>query len=160
MNETPQVYEWTATVGGGGTGDGSASFLAFPWDPKACFGKGNLVPVRIEFDGEPYQGDIANMGAGPCIVFVKAIREKLGKRPGDTVKVRLWHDTQPRVVEAPADLAAALTPVTEAQVFWDTLSPGNRRLYVKWIEEAKRPETRAARVGKAVDQLGRQEKFH
>lgn len=159
MEDNPKVYEWTATVGGGGTGDGSASFLPFPWDPKACFGKANLIPVKMEFDGLPYQGDIANMGAGPCIVFVKAIREKLGKRPGDTVNVRLWHDTEPRIVEAPADLTEALGGQAVAREFWEGLSPGNRRLYVKWIEEAKKPETRTNRVAKTVERLARHERF-
>lgn len=148
-----QVYEWTATLGGGGQGDGSSAFLAFPYNPKECFGKANLVPVWIDFEGEVYRGDIANMGAGPCIVMVKAIRQKLGKGPGDQVRVRLWHDTEPRVVEAPADLAAALVTDPAAQAFWDKLSPGNRRLYVVWIEDAKKPETRTKRVNQAVADL-------
>lgn len=158
MSDQPKVYEWTATISGGG-GDGSASFLPFPWDPKECFGKGNLVPVHIDFEGETYRGDIANMGSGPCIVVLKRIREKLGKGPGDSIRVRLWHDTEPRIVEAPADLAEGLADAPEAQSFWDGLSPGNRRLYVGWIESAKKPETRAARVAKTVAQLARHEKF-
>lgn len=159
METKPHVYEWTATLGTGGTGDGSGAFILFPWDPKECFGKANLVPVWVEFEGEPYRGDIANMGAGPCIIMLKRIREKLGKRPGDQVTIRLWHDTEPRVVDPPADLAQALAASEPARAFWDKLSPGNRRLFVNAIEEAKRPETRAARVAKTVDKLARGEMF-
>jgi hypothetical protein len=159
MDDQPKVYEWTAPLGTGGSGDGSGAFFLFPWDTKECFGKANLVPVWAEFDGEPYRGSLANMGEGPCIVMLKQIREKLGKKPGDLVTIRLWLDTEPRVVEAPADLAEALVPHGAAQAFWDKLSPGNRRLFVNWIDDAKRPETRANRVAKTVEKMARGEKF-
>lgn len=143
------VYEWQAVLVGG-TGDGSGAFIAFPWDPKQCFGKANLVPVHVEFDGEPYRGSIANMGSGPCLVVLKAIRDKIGKQAGDTVSVRLWLDTEPRLVEPTPDLAKALGGEPGAQAAWDKLSTSHRRKYVRWIEDAKRDETRASRVAKAV----------
>mgnify|MGYP003335759202 FL=1 len=56
---------------------------------------------------------------------------------------------------APRDLAAAMKAAPKAVAFWKTLTPGYKRLYVRWIIEAKRAETRAARVVKAVDRLER-----
>jgi hypothetical protein len=149
MEPATRIYEWEARIAGG-VGDGSGAFVGFPWDLRECFGKANLVPVQVEFDGIPYRGSIANMGTGPCIGLLKDIRAKLGKQHGDTVKVRLWLDTEPRVVEAPEDLAAALTGTPAAQAVWDKLSTSHRREYAKWIEEAKKAETRSSRVAKAL----------
>src|SRR6185369_3965262 len=118
--EQQRIFEWDGIISGG-VGDGSGAFVGFPWDTKECFGKSNLVPVRVEFDGHPYRGSIANMGSGPCIGMLKEIRAKLGKSHGDTVKVRLWLDTEPRVVEAPDQLAAAMKSAPAAQAVWDKL---------------------------------------
>jgi len=147
-----RVYEWTDRIAGG-DGDGSGAFLRFPWDLRTEFGRANLVPVRVDFEGEPYQGSLANMGDGPLLVMVKAIRQKLGKRPGDAVRVRLWKDESPRTVEVPADLAAGLAADPGAQAFFDRLSPSHRKAYVQWLTEAKKPETRARRAAEAVAML-------
>jgi uncharacterized protein YdeI (YjbR/CyaY-like superfamily) len=56
-----------------------------------------------------------------------------------------------RKVEVPHDLEAAVDPATLAT--FDSLSFTHRREYVGWIEEAKREETRARRVAKAVEML-------
>jgi hypothetical protein len=149
MEDPKKIYEWTALIGGG-TGDGSGAFIPFPWDLKTSFGKGNLVPAWMEFDGEPYRGIIANMGSGPCIVLVKAIRQKIGKNGGDTVAIRLWLDTEPRIVEAPDDLKASFETNPLATEAWEKFSPSRRKEYVQWIESAKRAETRTDRVTKAT----------
>ncbi|MGB4236684.1 MAG: DUF1905 domain-containing protein [Bacillota bacterium] len=57
------------------------------------FGK-SRVKLHATFDGEPYDGSIVNMGVknpdgSVCYVIGlrKDIRNKIGKQPGDTVKV-------------------------------------------------------------------------
>jgi len=52
----------------------------------------------------------------------------------------------PTSSDAPADLAARLATAPDAAAFWGTLAPGYRRLYVGWILNAKKPETRTRRV--------------
>ncbi len=75
--------------------DIDGAFVAFPFDIKTEFGKGR-VKVRAAFDGEPYDGNIVNMGvknADGSVCYViglrKDIRSKIGKQPGDTVRVRI-----------------------------------------------------------------------
>ena len=72
--------------------DGGA-WVAFPWDLRQECGRGR-AKVRAEFDGVPYRGSVVNMGVkNPdgtvCYVIgvVKAIRGRLGKGGGDTVRV-------------------------------------------------------------------------
>lgn len=50
----------------------------------------------------------------------------------------------------PDDLAAALAVDPAAQATYDAFPPGQRREYIEWITDAKRPETRAKRVGQAA----------
>lgn len=56
-------------------------------------------------------------------------------------------------VEAPPDLAQALAGQEEAAALWAKLAPSHRREYARWVEEAKRPETRARRVAQAVEMM-------
>lgn len=69
------------------------AYVVFPWNIREVFGKGR-VKVRAEFDGEPYEGSIVNMGLrGPDgeVVYLigvrKDIRKRIGKRGGDRVHV-------------------------------------------------------------------------
>jgi uncharacterized protein YdeI (YjbR/CyaY-like superfamily) len=55
----------------------------------------------------------------------------------------------------PADLAAALDARPAAREHWDTFSPSDRRALLAWIVQARRPETRAARVAEAADRATR-----
>jgi len=59
-------------------------------------------------------------------------------------------DDEPRVVEVPGDLAQALERKPGLREFFDSLSYTHRKEYVRWIEEAKRAETRANRIEKAL----------
>ncbi|WP_024620231.1 DUF1905 domain-containing protein [Metaclostridioides mangenotii] len=69
--------------------DINGAYIEIPFDVKKEFGKGR-VPVHATFDGEPYDGSLVRMKT-PChiIGIRKDIREKIGKQPGDTIKVTL-----------------------------------------------------------------------
>lgn len=56
-------------------------------------------------------------------------------------------------IEAPADLAVALAKSEAASALWAAMAPSHRKEYVGWIEEAKRAETRARRVEKAIEMM-------
>jgi uncharacterized protein YdeI (YjbR/CyaY-like superfamily) len=51
----------------------------------------------------------------------------------------------------PEELAAALEQAPAAKATFENFSPTNRRDYCEWIGEAKRAETRAARVAQAIE---------
>jgi uncharacterized protein YdeI (YjbR/CyaY-like superfamily) len=65
----------------------------------------------------------------------------------------LDRDTEPRTVETPPDLATALKRAPAAARVFDKLSNSHRKEYVQWIEEAKKPETRARRLEKTIEML-------
>ena len=75
------------------TPDNGGAYVIFPWNIREVFGKGR-VKVHAAFDGIPYDGSIVNMGVKDsqgniCYVIgvLKSIREKLGKKDGDSVHV-------------------------------------------------------------------------
>ena len=69
--------------------DIDGAYVEIPFDVKKVFGKGR-VPVHATFDGEPYDGQVVKMGT-PChiIGIRKGIRAKIGKQPGDTIRVTI-----------------------------------------------------------------------
>ncbi|MBW5445056.1 hypothetical protein GE107_03125 [Cohnella sp. CFH 77786] len=58
-------------------------------------------------------------------------------------------------LETPEDLRRALDTVPEAAAVFDKLAPSHKKEYISWIVEAKKAETRASRIEKAVDKLGK-----
>jgi uncharacterized protein YdeI (YjbR/CyaY-like superfamily) len=54
-------------------------------------------------------------------------------------------------LEEPPELAAALDAVPAARAHWDAFPRSAKRGILEWISQAKRPETRAARVARTVE---------
>jgi uncharacterized protein YdeI (YjbR/CyaY-like superfamily) len=59
--------------------------------------------------------------------------------------------TEPEPV--PDDLADALRANPEAAAVFARLPPSHRREYLGWIDEARRPDTRARRIAGTVERL-------
>ncbi len=83
---------------------------------------------------------------------LKSIRSELGKGDGDAVTVTVERDSGERVVDVPEDLAAALAGAGLREAF-DGMSYSHRREHVNAINDAKKPETRARRIAKALEML-------
>jgi hypothetical protein len=88
-----KVYEFTAEIKKVPDIDGA--YIEFPHDLKREFGKGR-IKVHAEFDGEPYDGSIVNMGVknrdgSVCYIIGirKDIRQKINKNAGDKIVVKI-----------------------------------------------------------------------
>jgi len=108
MGISNKTYEYDAIICASDSGsDGSnashparpssrgGAYVPFPYDIRTEFGKGR-VKVHATFDGEPYEGSVVNMGVknsdgSICYVIgiLKDIRAKIGKQPGDMVRVTI-----------------------------------------------------------------------
>ncbi len=131
-------------------GDGGGAFVSVPFDVERVFGR-KRVPIEATIDAAPYRGTLVRMGGSNHILIVlKAIRQKIGKGPGDTVDVVLEEDLKPRRVTVPADLARALKGRPKARLFFRGLSHSNQKEYAGWIESARRAETRSRRIARTV----------
>ena len=88
-----KIYEFEAEIKKVPDIDGA--YVEIPFDIKVEFGKGR-VKVHATFDGEGYDGSIVNMGVkngdgSICYIIGlrKDIRAKIGKQPGNSVKVTI-----------------------------------------------------------------------
>ena len=81
----PKTYEFDAIIIK--EPDHSGAYIEIPFDVKTEFAKAR-VPIHATFDGEPYDGQLVKMGTDCHILGVrKDIRAKIGKQPGDVVRV-------------------------------------------------------------------------
>jgi hypothetical protein len=145
----PGVLEFDAVIEVAGPG---GAFVAIPFDVRAVFGVAGRVPVMATFDGMTYRGSLAKYGDRHVLGVRKDIRARIGKKPGDTVAVRLHVDTAPRVVDLPGEVTEALETAGRLAAF-RALSYSHQRQYAAWLSEAKRADTRARRMASLIAKL-------
>jgi hypothetical protein len=147
-------YSFLATMhdaGGGGV------YVLFPYDVKKEFGKAR-VPIKCTIDGELYRGTMVKYGEPQHMILVlKAIREKIGKGPGDKVDIWLVEDTEERTIEVPQPILAALKK-HKLDTAFNKLSYTHRREWVKAYADAKRDETKQKRIDDLIKALSTKNK--
>src|SRR5262245_5580316 len=123
-------------------GEGGGAFIFFPFDVQKEFGTKGKIPIDITFDGVPDKSSLIRYGYPQHLAGVpKAIREQIGKQPGDHVEVVVLKDETPRTVEIPEDFRKRLEK-DKLLAFFEELSNSHRKEYIRWITEAKKEETR------------------
>lgn len=153
MPAQDKIQEFDAIILSSERGGGGA-WVEIPFNVLDVYGAKGQVKVKATIDGHPYRGSLANMGTGCHVLgILKDIRKTIGKEPGDMVRVTLERDTEERKVEVPEDLAKALAENPEAKAVFDKFAYTPRKQYVNWITEAKKTETRSARVQKAIEKI-------
>ena len=131
-------------------GDNGGAFIFFPFDVQKEFGTKGKIPIDVTFDGVPEKSSLSRHGYPQHLAGVpKAIREQIGKGPGDHIEVVVWKDDAARAVEIPPEFQKRLAK-EKLLPFFETLSNTHRKEYVRWITEAKKEETRKARFEKAI----------
>ena len=131
--------------------NGSICYIPLTFDPKPVFGK-LRAPVKVTLNGYTFRSTIAAMGGPPCIPFRRSHREAAGLEGNETLNVRLDLDTETRTVKPPADLVKALKAASLWER-WQELSYSHQREHAESIEDAKKPETRARRIERAVEMI-------
>jgi len=132
-------------------GDGGGHMLEVPLDVREVFGEAR-PPVRGTVNGTPFSTRVAVYGGRYYLGFNREIRDAAGIGDGDELAIELERDDAPRELDVPAALGEALAAGGVREEF-DALSYTHRHEYVRWIEEAKRDETRERRLAKAVEML-------
>jgi hypothetical protein len=134
-------------------GDGGGAYVLFPYDAEKEFATKGRVPVKATFNGVPYTGSLFKYSHPQHMLgILKAIREQIGKGPGDTIDVAIWRDEEERILEVPAQFQT-LMKKEGLLPFFEKLSYTHRKEYCRWITEAKKEETRSKRLEKAIEML-------
>ncbi|MCL2394325.1 MAG: YdeI/OmpD-associated family protein [Acidimicrobiaceae bacterium] len=133
---------------------GPAAGILLDDDQVAVLGEGaKRFPVRATVNGYSWRTSVARMGGESLVGLNREVRAGAGVEAGDSVEVTLELDTEPREVEVPADLAAALAADAEAGARFDAMAFTHRKEYARWVADAKRADTRERRVHQALEMI-------
>ena len=133
---------------------GPAAAVVLSDEQVAVVGEGaKRFPVVATVNGHTWRTTVTRMRGEFLLGLNREVREQARVEAGDTVHVELELDTAPREVEVPQALAAALALDAEADANFARLAYTHRKEYARWIEEAKRDETRQRRVAEALELL-------
>ena len=146
--------EFTATL----VPRGPAAAVVLDEEQVAAVGEGaKRFPVVATVNGYTWRASVARMGGESLLGLNRAVREEAGVEAGDSVAVRLELDAAPREVDVPEALAAALAGDEVARAAFEKLAYTHRKEFARWVDEAKRDETRERRVAKTLEMLRRGE---
>ncbi|NUR69537.1 MAG: DUF1905 domain-containing protein [Hamadaea sp.] len=127
--------------------------LEVPPEVVDSLGGGKRPPVVITVNGHTWKSRVAIMRGRYLLGLSNANRQAAGVDVGEEVEVTLELDTEPRVIVEPEDFARALDADPAARAAYDALAFTHKREHVLAIEGAKKPETRARRIEKALEML-------
>jgi hypothetical protein len=130
----------------------NATGIVVPAEAVEALGKSKKPPVVVTIGGFTYRSTVAVMGGLFLIPLSQERRAAAGVEAGQTIEVTLELDTEPRTVEVPEDLGAALRASGKTETF-DKVAPSMRKEHVRQVEEAKSQETRERRIARIVEKL-------
>jgi hypothetical protein len=133
--------------------DKTATGIEIPADVIEALGAGKKPPVRMTVNGYVYRSTVAVMDGHFMVGFSADHRAASGLKGGDPVEVDVEVDTEPRTVDVPADLQAALDAEPKARATFDKLSNSLKGYHVYQVNSAKTDETRQRRIEKSVATL-------
>jgi uncharacterized protein YdeI (YjbR/CyaY-like superfamily) len=116
--------------------------------------KGSIDDFQIK------QYKLMPMGNQRLFLPVKAaIRKKIRKEAGDTVRIILYSDESQ--IEIPPEILDCFK-VEPKKIYENflTLSEGNQKAYLDWIYEAKTVETKTKRIISMMDKVERKMGFY
>ncbi len=152
--DRPSVFRFNARLLENPKTEGTDSWMMLnvPARVSKRFPLRGMIKVEGTMNGHPFRAAlIPNTSGGHWLRVNKAMRKGAGADAGDTVKlVILEPEPEPAV---PFDLRAALNTSHEAKTLWRDLTSIGRRDWIRWINSAKRPETRARRITRTVESL-------
>ena len=124
--------------------------LDVPAQVSEAFGLRGHVPVVGTADGADLVATLVPVGGGRHRLFLNsAVRSVIGKGAGDSVEIRIRLDRSDRTPETPPELLEALDD-DGASAAWEALAPSRRKEFLVWLADAKRDQTRAARIDRIV----------
>jgi hypothetical protein len=128
--------------------------IRVPFNVEQEFASKARVAVRGTVNGFAFRSSLFPDGSGSHFMMLnKAVREGAKAETGDTVTVTMELDAKARTITVPKDLRATLSRLPALQSLFSAISYSHKKEYIDWIAEAKRPETRKARVEKTLKML-------
>ncbi len=127
--------------------------LAIPFEPALAWGARDEYHVHGTVGGQPFRGALVHGEGTWSLQLGPAWCRAPGFEPGDEVEVVMGPEGSQSTTMG-ADVAAAFASEPAAARFFNSLPTFYRKNYARWLESAKRPETRAKRIAEIVDLAG------
>ena len=131
----------------------TAAGIVVPPEIVEALGSGRNPKVKVSVNGYTFRGTVQVSNGRFMLSFSADKREASGVKGGDQVEVTVELDTEPRTVEVPEDLRAALSAKARAMEAFEALAYSRRKEFVRQVNEAKAQETRARRISGIVAQV-------
>jgi hypothetical protein len=131
---------------------GSRTFIPIPFNPNEVWGVKQRHYITGTVNGCKVRGSLGSDGTQYFLPIGAAWRRDNFLDAGVEVEVVVSPEG-PQSEGMATDVAAALDAEPGAKAFFESLATFYRNTYMKWIESAKRPETRAARIKEIVELL-------
>lgn len=131
---------------------GSRVFIPIPFNPNDVWGVKQRHHVTGTVSGHGVRGSLGSDGKQYFLPLGAAWRRGCGIEAGDQVEVVISPEG-PQSAGLSADVVAALDAAPPARAFFESLATFYRNTYIKWIENAKKPETRSARIQEMIELL-------
>jgi hypothetical protein len=131
---------------------GSRIFIPIPFNPNEAWGVKQRHYITGTVNGYGVRGSLGSDGKQYFLPLGAAWRRDCGLDTGAEVDVVLLPEG-PQSENLSTDVSDALNTAPEAKAFFESLATFYRNTYIKWIESAKRPETRVARIQEMIELL-------
>lgn len=131
---------------------GSRVFIAIPFNPNEAWGVKQRHYITGTVNGHRVRGSLGSDGNQYFLPLGAAWRRDNQLEAGSEVDVVLSPEG-PQSEGLSPDVAAAFNAEPQARVFFESLATFYRNTYLKWIESAKKPETRKARIQEMIELL-------
>ncbi len=131
---------------------GSRTYIAIPFNPNEVWGVKQRHHITGTINGCAVRGSLGSDGSQYLLPLGAAWRRGSGVEAGAEVEVLLTPEG-PQTDALAADILVALESEPQAKAFFEALATFYRNGYVRWIESAKRAETRSARIAEMLSLL-------
>ena len=131
----------------------AGAFLLTDEQVATLGGSKKAFPVTVSVNGRSVAVRLARMGGENMIGMSKAARAEAGVELDYSYDIEITADASERTIEVPDDLNAALAAEPAVEATFASMAYSHRKEYVRWITEAKKADTRTARVAKAAQMI-------
>lgn len=132
--------------------EGGFTFVSIPFSPREVWGAKPRYHVAGTINGRAVRGCLGALGQEYFLRLGAAWLRDNSIQAGGSVQVRLAPEG-PQEDNLAVDNAAALSQDKTAKALFEGLPTFYRKNYVRWIESAKREETRAKRIAQMMGLL-------
>jgi hypothetical protein len=134
--------------------EGINYLVSLPDEACIALNRKGYIPVKGFVDGIPFRSTCIPRKDKRYVLFLdRYIRMKINKSEHDPVSLQIEFDPESRELPVPEDIELILAEKTGLFEEFMRQSSAHRNELIRWVENAKRPETRLKRIERLVEHM-------